>query len=197
METRTELGMSFCSLKTRIILNGVRGRHKNWLKRNRIWLPRGRNWWKTLILMNPRHFLITQIWNALNVNVNRTKLLLSTEKCANHEFLLEQLKKDQGEKTSRKNSRVVLRHGKTCSKMRWERLRAGNQKSGAVTNSWRKNLNQLDNYQEYAHNFSWHPSTWHVLVDQTFCGLQYKLAKASTKWTQACDRRLARLISYI
>ena len=37
-------------------------------------------------------------------------------------------------KNSRKNSRVVLRHGRTCSKMRWEILRAG-KKSGAVFQS--------------------------------------------------------------
>ena len=44
-----------------------------WLERNSIWLPRGRNWWKMLILTNQLHFLITKIWDALNVNVNRKK----------------------------------------------------------------------------------------------------------------------------
>ena len=44
-----------------------------WLERSSIWLPRGRNWWKMLILTNQLHFLITKIWDALNVNVNRKK----------------------------------------------------------------------------------------------------------------------------
>ena len=38
--------------------------------------------------------------------------------CSNHEFPLEQLKITRVGKTSRKDGRVVLRHGRTCSKMR-------------------------------------------------------------------------------
>ena len=48
---------------------------------------------KPWILTNRLHFLVTYIWDAFNVNVNRTKLLSrSAEKCSNHEFLLEQRK---------------------------------------------------------------------------------------------------------
>ena len=40
-------------------------------------------------------FLITYIWDAFNVNVNRTKtFLIDIEKCSNHEFLLPQPKKN-------------------------------------------------------------------------------------------------------
>ena len=39
--------------------------------------------------------------------------------------------------------------------------------------------------------------TWHELVDLTHLWSVNKLARSVTKWTQACDRRLARLISYI
>ena len=38
---------------------------------------------------------------------------------------------------------------------------------------------------------------WHELVDLTFCGQSTNWHRYVTKWTQACDRRLARLISYI
>ena len=39
------------------------------------------------ILENQHHFLTMCILDALNVNANRTKRLLSsTEKCSNHEF---------------------------------------------------------------------------------------------------------------
>ena len=48
---------------------------------------------ETMILTNQLHFLLRNVWDALNVNVNRTKVLFkSTEKCSNPEFLLEQLK---------------------------------------------------------------------------------------------------------
>ena len=64
-----------------------------WQKRSRIWLTCGRNWWKTLILMSPHHFLITCIWDVLNVNANQMKSLLnSIQRCSNHVFLLEQRK---------------------------------------------------------------------------------------------------------
>ena len=39
--------------------------------------------------------------------------------------------------------------------------------------------------------------TWHEVGDQTFLWSVNKLARSVTKWTGACDRRLARLISYI
>ena len=61
----------------------------------------------------------------------------------------------------------------------------------------RKNLNQLENYRECAHNFvlnCLYPGRigrphkpWSV----------NKLARSVTKWTQTCDRRWARSTSYI
>ena len=38
--------------------------------------------------------------------------------CSNHEFLLEQPKITRVGETSSNNGRVVLRHGRTCSKLR-------------------------------------------------------------------------------
>ena len=50
--------------------------------------------WRTNIISWPRI-----LGMLLNVNANRTKLILtSLEKCSNHEFLLKQLKNWQGEK---------------------------------------------------------------------------------------------------
>ena len=49
--------------------------------------------------MNQFHFLLTFFGDALNVNASRTKsLLMNTEKCSDHEFLLEQLKNYKGGK---------------------------------------------------------------------------------------------------
>ena len=51
-EKSTKLGMSFCSSKTRTILNGLCG----WLEESRIWVPCGRNWWNWSILQYQHHF---------------------------------------------------------------------------------------------------------------------------------------------
>ena len=66
-----------------------------------------------------------------------------------------------------------------------------------IINSNRKNLSQSENYHKCAHRLSKNACSCHELDDLTFCGFFNKLARAVTKWTQACDRRLARLISYI
>ena len=48
---------------------------------------------KTLILVNPQHFLIMYSWDVLNVNVNRMKLLLrNIQRCLNHVSVPGQLK---------------------------------------------------------------------------------------------------------
>ena len=148
------------------------------LERSRMWLPCGRHAWKMLILTNQLHFLITCTWDALGVNANRTKLLLSTEFAPRISAAATE-KLPGWEKTSRKDGCVVLRHGRTCSKMRWEILRSGEQirpsshaKSQVlawmIANSRRSNLNQLENCQKYAHKLSWNACTWQELVDMTF-----------------------------
>ena len=64
-------------------------------------------------------------------------------------------------------------------------------------NSSRKNSNQLENCQKFAHKLSWNACICHESEDQTFMSSVNKLARAVTNWTQTCDRRPARLISYI
>ena len=103
------------------------------------------------------------------------------------------------------NPSLTAWHGPMISR---EISRAGKQKRGAVTqkfqilawiiiNSRRKNLNQLKNYQKvcsqtvlkcfYLARIGRPDLLWSV----------NKLARRVTKWTQACDRRLARLVSDI
>ena len=146
---------------------------------------------KMLILTHQLHFLTMYIWDLLNVNANRMKLFLrNIHWCLNHVFLLEQLKSYQVGKNRAQNSRVVLRHGGTCSKMRWAILRAGKQKRGAALHSFqslvgwspiqkRKNLNQLENYHKYARKMFWSACTWHEMRDQTFRGLSINLQEQS------------------
>ena len=103
--------------------------------------PWGRNRWKMLILMNPHHFFTTFSWDALNVNANRMKSSLRYVQDAWIKCFCWATRKFPGwEKTSRKNSRVVVWNGRTCSKMRWEILWAGKQKSGAALQSFRSLL---------------------------------------------------------
>ena len=64
---------------------------------------------------NQHHLLTTCTWDALNVNANRTRSLsTNTDNCSNHEFLPQRLNKYQ----RGRNGRVVLRHGRTCEKVR-------------------------------------------------------------------------------
>ena len=91
----TELGLSFCSSKTRIILVGIvdaiemAGRKQNMAPMWRLM--------KLVDLGQTTSFVDTFCWDALNVNANRTRILLTnTEKCSNHEFLLQQLINYQG-----------------------------------------------------------------------------------------------------
>ena len=70
----------FCSSKARIFLFGTRGRQKNGCKEAACGSQVEEIDGKTLILMNPHHFLITYFWDVLRVNANRMKLLLNRTK---------------------------------------------------------------------------------------------------------------------
>ena len=66
-----------------------------------------------------------------------------------------------------------------------------------VINSINKNLNQSGNYHKYAHKLSSKSLYLARIRRPDILWSVNKLARAVTKWTQACDRRLARLISDI
>ena len=111
--------------------------------------------------MNPHHFLITWIWDVLNVNANRMKLLLmNAEQCSNHEFSAGATEKLPG----------------------WE-------KPPAKTFAWSYDMEGharkcVERYCELANNkveqLCKVPSP--CLDDHPF-----KEERAVTKWTQACD----------
>ena len=137
------------------------------------------------------------------MNVNRTKLLLSnTEKCVESRISAGGTEKiTRVGKASRKDGGVVPRHGRTCSKkkMRCKILRTGEQEDkGSCTQfqvlAWmiiksrRRSLDQWENSPMYALARIGGPDVLRTAN---------KLARSVTKWTRACDRRLARLISYI
>ena len=76
-----------------VIENNENSYRYTWMIFKRRWKEAEYGSRETMILTNQLHFLLRNVWDALNVNVNRTKVLFkSTEKCSNPEFLLEQLK---------------------------------------------------------------------------------------------------------
>ena len=66
-----------------------------------------------------------------------------------------------------------------------------------ITISRKRNLNPLENCLKYVHKLSSNTCSWHELVQLTFYGQVNKLVRPVIKWTGACDRSLARLISHI
>ena len=158
-----------------------------WPERIRIRLPCGRNLWKTFILMNPHHFLITFFLGC------------TWRECKTYEIIFEEYTKmfesrisagateryQGGKSLTPKQSRgsttwkdmlenafrdVVRWHTKKpSSKTQFQVL------AWMITNSRRKNLNQLENYPKYAHKLPWSACTWHEFVDQTFLGLSTNL----------------------
>ena len=198
----------FCSSKTRIVLFGIRGWHQNGWK-NRVWLQCGRTWWNLLILTYQHHVSIMYICDSLNVNVNRTKTLsVNTRKCSNHEYLPLQLKKYQdGRIFTQKLSR-----GPTT----WKDTRKSTQKGTCeLANKKTEQLYTVSTLCLDDHNFQKEEletvGELSVVRSQMVLKCLYlarigrpdflwsvnKLALAVTRWTRACDRRLARLISYI
>ena len=143
------------------------------------------------------------------MHANRMKSLLRyVQKCSNHVFQLEQLKNYHGVKnlTPRR-----LRGPTTWKDMLQNAWRDTANWQTKTQNSWtnfqvlawmitisrNRNLNQLEIYQKYAHKFSFNPCAWREMVDPTFCGQSINLLDQSQKWTRACDKRFACLISYI
>ena len=148
--------------------------------------------WKNVDVDEPTSFLDhVYIWSVINVNAKPNEIIIEE-----YTKIFE----------SRRDGCVVLRHGTTRSKMRWEILRAGKQKSGTalqsfkawmIINSSRKNSNQWENCHKCAHNLS-EKSLYLPRVGRPDISWSVnKFARAVTKWIQPCDRRLARLISYI
>ena len=196
-EKSTEFGMSFCSPKNKNdsyrYMDDI-----NMAGKNRRWLPRRRNRWNLWTSENQHHFLTTCILDALNVNVKRTKLFLIKKEKSNMTRVGE---------TSRKDSRMVLRHGRTCSKVRRKVLWTGKQKERTLVQSFNSMLGWAQIQKEELEAVGELSNVcYHIVLQCLYLARigrpdirwpENKLARAVTKWTRACDKRLARLISYI
>ena len=127
-----------------------------WLERSRIWLPCGRNWWKTWTWMNPHHFLTTCTWVALTENANRMKQSLNSKrKCSSDVYLLEQQKKFPGwQKPHAQTVAWSYDMEGNAQKMRSATLRIGKQESGAALQSF-KPLPGWSSIQAWRTRISW------------------------------------------
>ena len=178
----TELWKSLYSSKTIFILTG--------------------HWWKTLMLTNQQNFLTMYIWDVLNVNANRMKSMLSnTKKCLNHVFPLDQLKFPVGKNLTQKR----LRRPTT-----WKDMLCV-ERYCELANKKRQQLYKVSSPSLDDHHFKEEDlksvGDLSKVCSQIVLKCLYlarigspsvnNLARSVTKWTQACDRRLARLISYI
>ena len=146
---------------------------------------------KRLILENRHHFLTMYTWHAFVVNANQVKRLLNNiRRCLNHVFLLEQLTITGLGKASRENCSVVLRHGRTCSKnllsdtvnwqtRKWSNFTRFEVSVWMIINSSRRNSNQMEKCQKFAHKISWNACIWHELDDLTYCGRSTNLQDQS------------------
>ena len=86
--------------------------------------------------------------------------------------------------------------------MNWQTWKCSNFKKFHILvwmtiNSKKKKKDLLQNCSQFVRKLFWNICTWLVLVDLIFFWSVNKLSRVITKWTKACDKRLARLISYI
>ena len=164
---------------------------KNGWKEAEKWLQCGRNWWKNVVLTNQHHFLTMCIWDVLNVNANRMKHLLNdTQQMFDSRISAGATDKLPGWQQPHTKtvacSHDMEGHARKCNdrycllaNKKWSSYTQVQVFAGLITNSRRKNLNQLENYQKYALKLSWNACTWHELGDQTLYGLSTNLLEPS------------------
>ena len=142
---------------------------------------------------NQHHSLTMLIWIAVNENSKRAKILWTIrEKSLNPKSLREHISSWSNDMEGHAKNCVVgfaswrTRQPRNCTKSQLHAL--------MTINSKNKNWDLLENCKLsivlkslYLARIGRTDILWSV----------NKLARAVTKWTRACDRRLARLISYI
>ena len=184
---------------------------------SRIRLLCERNWWKTLISINLHHSLIKCTGDALYVKANKTKILWNkTKTCSSHVLLLEQLKiyqdgknitqKQQHGPTTRKE--IVnwpTRRQSSCTRFRvltWMIITSEQlyKVSSPCLDDHHFKKEELESVGELSEFCSQVVFIWLYLARigrPDILWSVYNFARSVTKSTQACDRRLARLISHI
>ena len=162
-----------------------------------------------MTLRSRHHFLITFTKDAFNGNANQTrKLLDNTTRCLNPVFLLNQPRNYQ----DGTNLAQRLQRGPTTWKDMLEKCveRYCELANKKTEQQYEVSHPCLDDHQikkeELENKGDLSEVCSHIVSKCLYLArigrpdilwLVNKLARSVTKWTQACDRRLARLISYI
>ena len=156
-----------------------------------------------LVLINQHHFLIVFSWDATQRECKSNEHIVKNKKrFFNHVFQLEQLKNYQGERNFTQKQWLDPTTWKDMLENAFEGCcELVKRENGAIVRSFqvlawmiirsrRRNL-------KYAPRLDSNACTWHESGRNDILWSVNNLARSVTKWTQACDRRLARLISYI
>ena len=187
----TELGMSFCSPKTGTVLIGNVDDFKWMEERQQNMAPMCKKLMNMLVLTNQYVSLSICNWDALNVNVKWTRMLLiNTEKCSNHEFLLPQLEKLPGWVKLRAKtvawSYDMEGHARSAWRgiVNWQSKRHSNctqfqRLAWMITTSRRRSWKESENHPMYALKWSWNACIRLELADLTFFGPWTKLLARS------------------
>ena len=209
-----ELGMSVCSSKTRIILIGftwmifkMAGKKQNMAP---MWKNLMKRWsWRTISFLVHVHLRQYSTWMQTEWNYYWGIRVYKMSESRISAGATETLPRTGKSLTQRWWRGPTIPHGRTCSKKCcWAILRAGKQESGAALQSFKsvlgwssiqtgQNLNQSENYHKYRSQIVLQCLYLARIGRPDILWSVNKLARAVTKWTQACDRRLARLISHI
>ena len=144
--------------------------------------PMWKKMMKNVDFDRPTSLLDHVYWGCTQRECKPNEILLgSFQRCLNLVFLLEQLKSYRGGK----NLRQIRLRGPTTWKdmlenalrdiVNWRTKRQSSYTKSQVL-AWmiiisrKRNLNQLENCQKYAHKLSCNACTWHQLVGLTFFG---------------------------
>ena len=110
-----------------------------WLEKKQNMTPCGKKkkMLRNVILTNQHHFLTIYFWNVLNVNVKLMKQLLNDKQVFELRISAGATEKLPQWKRLTQKCGLNLRHGRTCSKMRWAILWTDKQESGAALQSFK------------------------------------------------------------
>ena len=185
----------------------------NWLERNRTLIQLGKFSWKTSIWENQHHFLTMFIQAALKENVRLARILwIITELCSNPGFLPGAAEKLSETKAAEKRDAEIISS--------WSYDTEGHAKkwverycelANKATQQFHKVAKPCMDDHQFKEEVTGSDGELSAVCSQIVLECLYlarigrldilwsvnKLARAITKWTKSCDKRLARLISYI